>query len=260
MEAMAFIHEHAVPFTLVVFRLAGLLVFTPLLANRSLPRRFRVMIAVMLAASIYFWLPPGARIAPEIDLVGLAPLVASELLIGVVIGFLAGLPILAMDMAGYLMGHQMGMGLARVYNPEMGADTDVFGQVLMYVGLAVFVTLGGLDAAFLALVSTFDNVPVGSFALDRAPLEAVVGVISSGFELALRVAVPVLCIVFLMMIAMGFVTKTMPQINVMSVGFTLKMLGGIAMLTASLATMSEAAAAEVERVMQMVVGWGRTLV
>jgi flagellar biosynthesis protein FliR len=176
-----------------------------------------------------------------------------------VIGFLAGLPVLALDMAGYLMGHQMGMGLARVYNPDMGSDTDVFGQLLMYMGLGVFVAIGGLDAAYLALVSTFQNVPVGAFALDRAPLEAVVGVISSGFELALRVAAPILGLIFLLMITMGFVTKTMPQINVMSVGFTLKMLGGIAMLMASLAAMQHATAAEIERVMQMVVDWGRTL-
>jgi len=260
MDATEIIHRHAVPFSLVVFRLAGLFVFTPLLANRSLPKRFRVLLAVMLGTAIYPWLPPGVRVPPDIDLVGLLPLVASELLIGIVIGFVAGLPVLALDMAGYLMGHQMGMGLARVYNPEMGADTDVFGQVLMYVGIAVFVGLGGLDAAFLAVVSTFDRVPIGAFAMDRAPLDAIVGVIASGFELAVRVAAPVLAVVFLMLIAMGFVTKTMPQINVMSVGFTLKMMGGIAMLTASLATMADATAAEVERVMNMMVNWGQHLV
>jgi len=250
--------KHVVPFTLVVFRLAGLLVFTPLLANRTLPRQFRVMLAVMFGAAIYPVLP-AAQVEPNVDLPGLLPLILSEALIGVVIGFLAGLPILALDMSGFLMGHQMGMSLARVYNPDVGSDTDVFGQVLMYIGLATFVALGGLEASYLALVSTFHNVPVGSFAMDRVPLDAIVGTITSGVELAVRVAAPVLAIVFLLMIALGFVMKTMPQVNVMTVGFTIKILFGVAMLILSLAAMQRATSDEIERVMAAVVSWARSL-
>jgi len=251
--------RHVVPFMLVVFRMAGLLLFTPVLANKSMPRQFRVMLAVMFGAAIYPVLPGAAQIEPNIDLAGLVPLIVSELLIGVVIGFLAGLPVLAMDMSGFLMGHQMGLSLGRVYNPDVGSDTDVFGQVLMYVGLGTFVALGGLEAVYVTLATTFRNVPVGSFAMDRVPLDAIVGVIASGVELAVRVAAPVLAIVFMLMIALGFVMKTMPQINVMSVGFTLKILFGIAMLAASLTAMKRATSDEIERVMWMVVNWGRSL-
>lgn len=251
--------QHVVPFTLVVFRMAGLLVFTPLLANKTMPRQFRAMLALIFGAAIYPVLPVVAQIEPNIDLAGLVPLILSELLIGVVIGFLAGLPVLAMDMSGFLMGHQMGLSLGRVYNPDVGTDTDVFGQVLMYMGLATFVALGGLEAAYLALATTFRNVPVGSFALDRVPLDAIVGTITSGVELAVRVAAPVLAIVFMLMISLGFVMKTMPQINVMTVGFTVKIIFGVAMLAASLAAMQRASSEEIERVMRVVMDWGRSL-
>lgn len=251
--------SHVVPFVLVIFRLAGLLVFTPLLANRTLPRRFRVMLAVMLGAAVYPVLPTALQVEPNIDLVGLIPMALSEMLIGVVIGFLAGLPILALDMSGFLMGHQMGMSLARVYSPDTGTDSDVFGQVLMYLGLATFVALGGLEVAFMTLVGTFKSVPIGAFAPGRVPLDAIVGVVTSGVELAMRVAAPVLSIVFMLLIAMGFVMKTMPQINVMSVGFTVKILFGLAMLVASLTAMQQASADEIERVLRMVVEWGRSL-
>ena len=251
--------KHLVPFMLVAARLAGLLVFTPLLANRSLPRRFRVMIAVMLAAVVYPVLPGTLQTEPRVDLAGLAPLVVTELMIGLTIGFLAGLPVIAMDMAGFLIGHQMGMNLARVYNPEAGADTDVFGQVLMYVAIATFLTLGGLEAAFMTLVSTFWNVPIGGFAIDAAPLDLIVGVVASGVELAIRVAAPLLCIIFLLLIAMGFVMKTMPQVNVMTVGFTVKILFGIGMLAVSLVAMQQATADEIDRVLRQIVGWSRSL-
>src|SRR5258708_11073923 len=107
--------------------------------------------------------------------------------------------------------------------------------------------VGGVEGSYMALVSTFKNVAVGAFALDRVPLDAIVGVITSGVELAMRVAAPVLAIVFLLMISLGFVMKTMPQINVMSVGFTIKILFGVGMLAASLTAMQRATSDEIER-------------
>jgi flagellar biosynthetic protein FliR len=259
MPAYELLLKHVTPFMLVAARLAGLFVFTPLLSNKSLPRRFRVMLAVMLAAAIYPVLPTAAQIEPAIDLAGLLPMTVSELLIGITIGFLAGLPVIALDMSGFLIGHQMGMNLARVYNPDAGTETDVFGQVLMYIGIATFLALGGLEAAFGTLVSTFRNVPIGGFAVDRTPIQMIVGVVSSGVELAVRVAAPVICIIFLLLIAMGFVMKTMPQVNVMSVGFTVKILFGIGMLAASLVAMQHATSDEIDRVLRVVVDWGRSL-
>jgi flagellar biosynthetic protein FliR len=173
-------------------------------------------------------------------------------------GFLAALPIHALDLSGFLIGHQMGLGLARVYNPELETDTDSTGQLIMYMGLGAFVAIGGLEVLFLSLADTFRFVPLGQ-GVAQAPLDLVVGLIGSGFELALRVAAPVLCIIFLLMIAMGFVTKTMPQINIMSVGFTVKILAGIAMLAVSLTAMQQATAEEIQRVLRLAVGWAKGL-
>jgi flagellar biosynthetic protein FliR len=252
--------NHLVPFFLVVTRLGGLFIFTPLLANQTLPRRFRVMLAVMFSAAVYPGLPAAMQTQPDVSIPGLIPLFLAELLIGAAMGFIAGLPIISLDMAGVIMGHQMGMGLGRVYNPDLGADTDSIGQVLMYVALASYLALGGLDAMFLALVYTFAKVPVGAMTADGAvPLDAIVGVLTSGTELGLRVAAPVLCIVLLLMIGIGLLGKTMPQINVLSVGFTLKLFLGLGMLAASMATIQQVSAEEVERVVGWVVQWGKDL-
>lgn len=251
--------SHAAPFVLVVFRLAGLLVFTPVLANRGVPAKFRALLAVMLGAAVYPVVPGSFRVAPDAGLADLVPLILSETLIGVVIGFIAGLPVLAMDMAGFLMGHQMGLSLARVYNPEVGQDSDIFGQVLMYITLGSFLAMGGLEAAFLATASTFETVPMGALSMSAVPLDTVVGLIASGMELALRVAMPILAIIFLLLIGLGFVMKTMPQINVMSVGFTVKIIAGIAMLAASLTAMRQASSREIEHALKLAIEWAGSL-
>jgi flagellar biosynthesis protein FliR len=259
MPAFEHILPHFVPFLLVAFRLAGLFVFTPVLANRLLPRTFRVMLVVMLAAALYPMLPGGVQVPPDVGLVDLAPLVIRELLIGLIIGFIAAMPIHALDLSGHIISHQIGLGLARVYNPDLQSDTDTTGQLVMYLGLAAFVGVGGLEVLFLSLADTFRNVPVGGLGVDQLPLDLLVGLIASGFELAVRVAAPVLCIIFLLMIAMGFVSKTMPQINIMSVGFTIKILAGLGMLAASLGAMQHATGDEVQRVLRLAVGWASGL-
>ena len=260
MPAVEHILPHVAPFLLVAFRLAGLFVFTPVLANRSLPGRFRVLLVVMFAAAIYPMLPGAAQVAPDAALIDLAPMVVRELLIGLIMGFLAAMPIYALDLSGYLISHQMGLGLARVYNPDLESETDTTGQLVMYLGLGAFVALGGLEALFLSLADTFRFVPLGGGpGVSQVPLDLIVGLIGSGFELAVRVAAPVLCIIFLLMIAMGFVSKTMPQINIMSVGFTVKIVFGLAMLTASLTAMQQATAEEIHRVLRLAVGWASGL-
>lgn len=251
--------SHVVPFALVVCRLGGLFLVAPVIGNRLLPRRFRALLAVMLAAAIYPGLSTSAAHLPEANILTMAPLLLSETLIGVVIGFIASLPILCLDLAGFVMGHQMGLSLARVYNPDTASDTDVLGQVLMYVALAAFVALGGIEVLFVSLLSTFDRVPIGGFGITHLPLETAVGVLTSGTELGVRVAAPVVCMVFLLMIAMGFVMKTMPQINILSVGFTLKILFGLGMLAAALGSMHFAVQEEIERVLRLVLDFGRTL-
>jgi flagellar biosynthetic protein FliR len=69
----------------------------------------------------------------------------------------------------------------------------------------------------------------------------------------------VLAIIFMLLIALGFVTKTMPQINVLSVGFTVKILFGITMIALSLTAMHGAAADEIERVLGLALRWARSL-
>ncbi len=237
MNDLAPMLAHVVPFLLVAFRIAGLFIATPLLASPVVPMRARALLAMALSASAYPMLHARGVLAdaPGLpsDAFSILPLIVRESLIGFCIGLIAGLPLLALEMSGTLMGHQMGFGLARVYNPEADADADVLGQLLSYAGVGVFVGTGGLEGLFQSTVATFDRLPIGGMDAGEAPLALFVGVLSSSFELALRVAAPVAGIVLLLIVLFGAIGKTMPQINVMSVGFMIKIVGGMAMVVAA---------------------------
>jgi flagellar biosynthetic protein FliR len=80
-------------------------------------------------------------------------------------------------------------------------------------------------------------------------------VINSGFELALRVASPILGVISLLLIAMGFIMKTMPQINIMSIGFSLQIVTGLTTLMVLIGIIGTVAGDEILNVLNMLSDW-----
>lgn len=255
MSTLPFIFDHLVTVMLVASRMAGLMLAAPLLSGRTMPVRVRAMLAFMLALALYPVLPGVLHSAPAVDLFGLIGLVVGEALIGMSLGLIASIPLAALEVSGLMMGHQMGLALARSYNPELDAETEVLGQVLFYLAFVAFLALDGLETLFVVMARTFTTIPVGAMRMSDAPLDLLVGVLQSGFELAIRVAMPVCCIVILIMLAIGVLGKTSPQINVMSVGFGIKILCGLGVLALGVALIHNVVGDEVVHVLDAVSRW-----
>ena len=200
--------QHAVPWTLVVFRTAGLFAMTPLLSSVLVPARYKALLSVMLAAAAYPMLRVGAPVGPiATDAFGIAGLVAGEALIGFSIGAIAAIPLLMLEMAGVLAGTSMGLGLARVYSMEADGDTDVLGQMLFFIGASIFLAVGGLESLFMAVLASFEHIPPGSIGAGNAPLDTLVAVLASGFEMGFRVSLPVVGIVMLLIVILGVLVR-----------------------------------------------------
>src|SRR6185436_6921163 len=104
-------------------------------------------------------------------------------------------------------------------NPALDSEGTVIGDMLMYIAIAVFIAAGGLEAMLGALVGSFGRVPVSDVAAWPAgdlggAVGLLGGIIGSGFEFALRVAAPVLCIILVETVGAAVIMKTMPQINI----------------------------------------------
>jgi flagellar biosynthetic protein FliR len=251
--------SHVIPYVLVFARLSGIFLTAPLLSGVAMPFRIKALLALMLAGAVYPFVPHTAAIPPDTDLFGLAPLFLAETVIGFTIGMVAAVPGLCMEASGVLMGQSVGFGLARVYNPEADFEVDILGQLLFYIAAGAFIACGGLESLFRTLLITFENVPVGAFTPGSSPLELFVGTLASGMQLAIRVAFPVLALVLLIVVVLGLLTKTIPQINVMTVGFTMKILAALGIVTVSLPWINDAVAGEVGAVMKSVLLWAREI-
>lgn len=245
---------HVVPFMLVVTRLTGIFLLTPLLRSTSVPMMFRALLAVMFALAIFPFVPP-ADPSMAVNLVELVPLMFAELLIGTAIGLIAGLPLIALEMGGYVIGYQIGLAMAESFNPELDTNGSVIGQLLFYMGIFLFISVGGLDILFMTLADSYHTIPLGTFTASDAPLAIIVGVLSSGFELAIRIASPIIAVVSLLYVSMGFIMKTMPQINIMSIGFAAQIMAGLITVLLLIGTISIVAGEEIENTLAVLVDW-----
>lgn len=258
MEGFPGLLQHAAPFLAVLSRFAGLFIFAPILGSQMIPRRVKALLALALAASVYPLAAPQIPAEPLTPYTAVA-IVVSETLIGLCIGMIASLPIVSVQLAGLLMGQQMGLGFAAIYNPATETEGDIIGQMLLYAALGAFLALDGLEAMHGALARTFVNVPVGGFDYAQAPLGLVTGLVASGFELALRVAAPVLCLLMAETIVIGFLMRTVPQINIMTLGFPVKVLVGMIGVVGSVVFMIAAARVEVAESIDLLIEWALSL-
>ena len=251
--------EHATPYMLVLIRISGIFLAAPALSGLLVPVRIKAMLVVMFAVAIYPAVSVTSHIPPDIDLIVLAPVIVTELFIGLTIGMLAMLPLMGVQLAGMLTGYQMGLAMARAFDPNTGSNSVVVGQLLSYIGLGAFLTMGGLDYLFLALVNTFEHVPIGGFWFDQTLLDTLLGTLTSAFQLGIRIAAPIVAIIMLIMVAMGFIMKTMPQINVLTIGFAIKIIAGLMVMAMSVTVIERAASEEIERVFVLILDWTTTL-
>ena len=254
MGDLDFILSQGIPFLMVLARITGLFLFTPMLTSNSIPVRFKAMLSFAFTIAIFPFVPVQTLPA-VIDLMALAPMLFTELFIGLVIGLVAGIPMVAIQMGGYIMGYQMGLSLAQSFNPELDTNSSVVGQLLFYLSIFIYISVGGFETIFLILADSFYTIHSGTFSIGDAPVDLLLSVLNSGFELALQVASPIIGVVSMLMIAMGFIMKTMPQINIMSVGFSIQILAGLSVLVVFIGTVGMVAGDEIVHVLELINAW-----
>ena len=229
---------------MVMFRLSGIFILAPIFGSTTIPRTVKVMLVFTLTCCVYpMLLNPGnasatmltPMLGSDMNLWLLLPYIAMELMIGLIIGFCASLPMVGMQLGGDVIDKQIGIGFADIVNPETGEQSGVVANSLFMMALAIFAILGGHRIMLRILVGSFETVPIGGFA-DLTKIDGLVhfvlGLLTVIFQMGFRIAAPLLCLIFLQTVALGFIARTVPQLNIMSVGFTVRILNGVTFMIA----------------------------
>jgi flagellar biosynthetic protein FliR len=233
---------NVVLFILVIARVSGMIVAAPLFGMSGVPNSIRVGFAVTLAFLMLPGLGQTAGLAIPKDLPSLAFVMGQEILVGVLLGFVANLLFQAVRVAGDLISMQTGLSMANMLDPVSHQQTPVLAQVYFYLAMLLFLSLNVHHWLLVALDKSFQLLPVGQLLnIHRWGLltERVTAMTAEVFLLAVMVALPVVGTLLVVEIAMAFMAKAMPQMNVFIVGLPLKIVAGLWMILVSLPVAQE---------------------
>ncbi|MFN0150868.1 MAG: flagellar biosynthetic protein FliR [bacterium] len=220
-------------FLLVFVRLSAFLMAAPVFSNRTIPIRIRVLSGLVFAFTFLPLVPPLAA-ADTLTPLGLAIMIANEALLGVILGFVASALLFAVQIGGELLGLQIGFGVGSIIDPGTESQSVVTTEFLYLLCLLVFLTLNGHHLLFRAFAATLERAPLGEFRLTAPMIDMLARELSTIFAAAFRVGAPVMAFLFVTSVALGIISRTMPQMNVFVLGFPIKILGSLVVLLISL--------------------------
>lgn len=212
-------------FALVLARVAGVVLAIPMVSSVQIPREAKVGLVFTLSLMLF---PMSMPYLPQSLTLGQSVAgMVGELMIGEVIGLGAGLMFYGAEMAGKFISHQAGLALGTVFNPFFDEESTVLDQLWFFTAAMIFMALRGHIATVAVLMESIKTAPPMMTHFDGSAGDFAVSVLQSTFQIGLRLSGPTILALLLSSLIMGFLTRTMPQINVLSVGFAVKI--GIAL-------------------------------
>jgi flagellar biosynthetic protein FliR len=215
-------------YVLVVFRLAGLMIFAPLLGSGRIPRRIKVMMALVLSAGMCVSIKAPVSL-PETNW-ELAIGIGGEIAFGLAMGIVLSFTFIAVQWAGEMIGQQMGLNMSEVLDPQFGGAGSLVGDLYFMLTLSVFLLIGGHREMIRGIRMSFDTLPLLSLGIDRPLLDTIVGLFQSCTMLAVQLAAPMLVTMLVVDLALGCIGKAMPQMNVLTAGLSIRSLMGLAVM------------------------------
>lgn len=218
--------------TLVFIRTSGIVLMAPIFGTNDIPPTVRALFAFALALLIA---PVQAATMPTLpsSLIEFSVTIVAELLIGVVLGL--GMMILfsGFQLAGGVIAQLSGMSLGDVFNPALDDTIPLFSHFLYLVVVATYVVIGGHRLLLGGLLETYTVFPPGAAVVPVDLERMVVDLLTQSFQLGLRTAAPAIAALLLATIVLGLVSRSLPQLNILALGFGLNAVTTFAVLAVS---------------------------
>jgi flagellar biosynthesis protein FliR len=217
-------------FVVVLFRVAGVMIFAPFYSSGAFPSQIKVIIPLVLAFTLAPMVPQG-QLPADFGLAQVIPGVLGEALIGMVLGLTASFIFGGLQLAGQIIGFQLGYSLVNVIDPQSAIETSVISILNNFIGLTLFLAINGHHWFIQAVSDSLQYLPVGGVHLKGPLVDEVLHLSSKMFMSGLRIAGPVVAVTAIADVVLGMIGRAAPQINILIVGMPVKTLVGLATLS-----------------------------
>jgi len=238
----------------VLMRLALLLVrpgvvvaLAPTFGGLYTSPRTKVALTVLLAIGLL----PSVAVPPAIDAGVLGALVAREMAIGLALGLTVRALVGGVEFAGHLSGHQMGLTYAATVDPSSGAKHTVVTTMFNMMAVLTLFSIDGHHTILRALAASYNGLPIGTGGVDASLLTAVRQTLELVFVTAARLAAPMIIVLVIVEIVIGFISKVAPGLSFMIIGYPVRMIIGLFVLGLVVATLPGVVTGLTDRTMRL---------
>ena len=231
--ASIFTETYIVGFILLFFRFAALFLATPIFSHKNIPMNIKTAMAFFFTVVFYSSMP-----AVEIEITATTVFLAilSELFFGMAIGIVLLLAYNVITFAGGMISFMMGFSMASAIDPQSGVSMPIISQFLSLMGLMVLLEMD-LHHWLLAFIDrSLSAVPLGGFLLSEDLFTYIIHAASNMFVVGFMIAFPIVALSLLADVIFGMLMKTMPQFNLLVIGFPIKIMVAFAVLIATFAS------------------------
>ena len=212
-------------------RIMGLIATAPILSNRAIPARIRMGFGAAMTLALIPALPPSGLIVGSWP--GLLALL-QQMLIGIALGFSMRVVFTAIDLAGELIGLQMGLGFAMFYDPDNAAQSPVISEFLGLLAMLIFLSINGHLMLLAVIGNSFEWWPVGADLFPANGWMAIARWGSTIFSAGVMLALPLIAALLVVNIALAVLTRAAPTLNLFAIGFPVTLIAGFVMLLLSM--------------------------
>lgn len=224
--------EWLAAFVLVLGRVLGLVGLSPVFGSVAVP----VPARAALAAAVALLLASSQRAQLDLppEAIELFVLLVREFAIGAVMGMCIAALVGGVRAAGQLVEQQTGLALSELFNPQPEQSEPVLQRFYSVFAITVFLVIGGHHMVLSTLLESFEAVPISQSALPDSVVAVLTTLVAQSFQIALRVAAPVVVTLLLSGVALGFIARTAPQVQLFVTALPLRVLLGLFALAIAL--------------------------
>ncbi|MEI7473665.1 MAG: flagellar biosynthetic protein FliR [bacterium] len=226
-------------FLLVISRLSGMMATAPFFSTFPAPMQTKIGLVAMIAFIMHPFVFQHSNFMLPKDMYSMSILMFKEIFVGVLIGFCANLIFVGIQTGGQLLSMQMGLTFANTIDPMTRQNVPVVGQFYLYIAGLLFVTLGCDKWLFTSIYDSYKVIPVGldlSFVPKIVP--SVLYYTSQIFVISFGLVMPIFAMLLLVDMALAFMSKLMPQMNIFMVAMPLKIWIGLILMSLFMANTS----------------------
>ena len=215
-------------FFIVLLRISGIFITAPILSAKNVPIVLRISLSIILALIFYNRVPPVEINYPDSFYYYL--LAFKELMVGLLLGVIPTVMFAAINFAGTIIGFMMGFSIVNVLDPQSQTQISIIASMETILATFLFVVLDGHHIFIKMIGLSYETVPIAGFGFHEIQIKFIMRITADLFIVGFQLGAPLIIALLLANIIMGFMARSIPQLNIFVVGFPITIGLGLLLL------------------------------